>query len=348
MLWKTRREDTVRLEMLSVPLELSRIPIVTRVVCLASLFMSLGFWLIKYPAIIFGSIPHDEISKLPAVYVLTLVPRTSYYLIWTFITASFVNSNIFTLGISLSTLLLGGRYLERAWSSKELIKFYGAVILVPNVVIFTMLILMFVITRKEEWLFISIHGGIAIQSGILVAFKQLVPEHTVTLYKNLIKIRVKHFPALFLLFTIITAPLLSNYQSITSAILGFLASWVYLRFYKSSVPDLGSHTVTLKGDASETFALSQFFPEIMQGPIDAISNATFDLLVTAGICVPFGEDVLDQRNGLGHRVAGTGVGRAEAERRRTLALRALDQKLTKDTVESTQPGSTNLPPQVDH
>lgn len=37
----------------------------------------------------------------------------------------------------------------------------------------------------------SIHGGVAIQAGFLVAFKQLVPEHTVTIAKGIIKIRVK-------------------------------------------------------------------------------------------------------------------------------------------------------------
>lgn len=320
----------------------------TKLVCLASIVLSVIFWLIKYPAVLFGSVPHDDLSKIPVVYALTLVPRTSYYLVWTFITASFVNSNIFTLGISVSTLLLGGRYIERAWSSKELVKFYAAVILVPNLIMFALWLVLYGITKDEKWLYSSIHGGIAIQAGILVAFKQLVPEHTVTLYKNLVKIRVKHFPALFLLSTIISAPILGNYQSIISSILGFLSSWVYLRFYKPAIPDLGVQMSAIRGDASETFALSQFFPEVLQGPIDWVATITFDALVSLGICVPFGQDPSDQRNEMGHRTAGTGVGRAEAERRRTLALRALDQKLTKDSITETQPGSISLPPQVNH
>ena len=34
-------------------------------------------------------------------------------------------------------------------------------------------------------------GGVALQAGFMVAFKQLVPEHTVTLFKGIIKVRVK-------------------------------------------------------------------------------------------------------------------------------------------------------------
>ena len=37
----------------------------------------------------------------------------------------------------------------------------------------------------------TICGGVALQAGFLVAFKQLVPEHTVTIAKGLIQIRVK-------------------------------------------------------------------------------------------------------------------------------------------------------------
>jgi hypothetical protein len=37
----------------------------------------------------------------------------------------------------------------------------------------------------------TICGGVALQAGFLVAFKQLVPEHTVTIAKGIIRVRVK-------------------------------------------------------------------------------------------------------------------------------------------------------------
>jgi hypothetical protein len=97
---------------------------------------------------------------------------------------------------------------------------------------------------------------VALQAGLLVAFKQLVPEHTISIFKGVVKIRVKHFPVLFLLANTISGPLFGTDVAVVLAWIGFLSSWIYLRFYKRTFPDLGSNQApSLKGDASETFAL---------------------------------------------------------------------------------------------
>ena len=107
--------------------------------------------------------------------------------------------------------------------------------------------------------FTTICGGVALQAGFLVAFKQLVPEHTVTLFKGVIKVRVKHFPALFLLVNTLSGPIFGTDVAAVLAWLGFLSSWTYLRFYKRSFPDLGSNQApSLQGDASEIFGMCAF------------------------------------------------------------------------------------------
>jgi hypothetical protein len=104
--------------------------------------------------------------------------------------------------------------------------------------------------------FTTICGGVALQAGFLVALKQLVPEHNVTLFKGIIKIRVKHFPSLFLLVNSLSGLIFGTDVAAVLAWLGFLSSWTYLRFYKRSFPDLGSNQApSLKGDASEIFAM---------------------------------------------------------------------------------------------
>lgn len=104
--------------------------------------------------------------------------------------------------------------------------------------------------------FTTICGGVALQAGFLVAFKQLVPEYTVTIFKGIVKIRVKHFPAIFLLVNTLSGPIFGTDVAAVLAWLGFLSGWTYLRFYKRSFPDLGSNQApSLKGDASETFAM---------------------------------------------------------------------------------------------
>jgi len=110
---------------------------------------------------------------------------------------------------------------------------------------------------------------------------------------------------------------------------GFLVSWTYLRFYKTAFPDLDtSQPSRLRGDASETFAFSEFFPEPLRPAVAAFSNVVYSILVTARICTHFSAaDVSASRGESFVLRSAPGSTRAETERRRALALKALDQRL---------------------
>lgn len=69
----------------------------------------------------------------PLVPYLTLVPSYFYYYPWTLATATFVEQNIFTLLLNATTIFYGGKYLERAWGSRELSKFVAVVAVIPCV-----------------------------------------------------------------------------------------------------------------------------------------------------------------------------------------------------------------------
>ena len=177
----------------------------------------------------------------------------------------------------------------------------------------------------------------------MVAFKQLVPEHTVTLLKGIAKIRVKHFPAIFLVANTISGIILHTGIAAILCWFGFLTSWTYLRFYKIQ-PDLTGTSTSgkeLRGDASETFAFAYFWPDVIHGPISAVSSTTYKLLVAVKVISPFtdediqlgneqatsrGESGLPSLMNPNGRQGGRGK-REEAERRRALALKALDQRL---------------------
>ena len=174
-----------------------------------------------------------------------------------------------------------------------------------------------------------------------MAFKQLVPEHTVTILKGIVKIRVKHFPAIFLAANTISGFIFFTDTAAILSWLGFLSSWTYIRFYKPQ-PDLSETNTggsTLKGDASETFAFAYFWPDIVHAPVAAVSDIVFNLLVLLQICTPFtdeevensnqqagarGQELPNIMNPNGRHGASK---REEAERRRKLALKALDQRL---------------------
>lgn len=205
----------------------------------------------------------------------------------------------------------------------------------------------------------QICGGVAIQGSFLVAFKQLVPEHTVAIFKGLIKMRVKHFPALFLLLNTISGIVIGTDTAAVLAWLGLLSSWTYLRFYKRQ-PDLtGTSTngLGIKGDASETFAFACLFPDVMQPAIAFVADQIYALLVAVKLLTPFSEDEIASGNqqvlargeaGLPTLLSNQRGGargsskREEAERRRALALKALDQRLQAATGGRTHAGPSTL------
>lgn len=178
-----------------------------------------------------------------------------------------------------------------------------------------------------------------------MAFKQLVPEHTVTILKGIVKVRVKHFPSLFLLAHTVCGFIFRADTAFFMAWLGFLTSWTYLRFYKTQVDLSGVTTgsVSIRGDASETFAFAYFWPDLIQPPIAAFAGSIYKVLTALRICTPFASQDIESSNdpskALGescHHTMLSPEGRhegrkEEAERRRALALKALDQRLSAAT-----------------
>ena len=145
---------------------------------------------------------------------------------------------------------------------------------------------------------------------------------------------------------------------------GFFTSWTYLRFYKKQVELSGSSTggPVIKGDASETFAFAYFWPDIVQPPIAAVSDGVYNALVRIRVITPFSAEDVETGNvqatargegGLpsllnqGGRRGGTGK-REEAERRRALALKALDQRLHAATTNKQQPVAAPPPAPAGH
>ncbi|KAL4892605.1 rhomboid family protein [Aspergillus ambiguus] len=334
--------------------------------------------------------PGTSSPVTPVVPYLTLVPSYLLYYPWTLLTATFVEQNIFTVLLNAATLFYGGKYLERAWGSREFAKFILAVAIIPNVVVVPLYLVSSAIrgtVAKDPYVLFSsepectactfpadsassvlgvgpqICGGISIQASFLVAFKQLVPEHTVTIFKGLVKMRVKHFPALFLLLNTISGLLFGTHVAAVLAWLGLLTSWTYLRFFKRQ-PDLtGTSTdgLGIKGDASETFAFACLFPDAIQPPIAFVADQIYTLLVTLRICTPFSEEAIASGNEqvlargeaglpslLNHSRGGMrGMGkREEAERRRALALKALDQRLQAAAASRAPSHSPTLTPQA--
>lgn len=71
-----------------------------------------------------------------AIPFLVLIPTKSIRSPWTVLTGALVENNLVSMAVSASVVYFGGRYLERAWGSREFGKFVLFVTMIPNVVTF--------------------------------------------------------------------------------------------------------------------------------------------------------------------------------------------------------------------
>lgn len=192
-----------------------------------------------------------------------------------------------------------------------------------------------------------------------MAFKQLVPEHTVSLFNSLIRIRVKHFPAVFVLLNMLSGPILGTDTALFLSLYGFLTSWIYLRFYRMAPSVVTSATgddAVIKGDASDTFAFSHFFPDPIRAIVAPLCDQIYNTLIAIKVCTPFSDEAIEVGNeqasaraegglptlttgGRGGRIGGR---REEAERRRALALKALDQRLNAAAIGRSGPSQEDV------
>ncbi|KAK3822149.1 MAG: eukaryotic integral membrane protein-domain-containing protein [Linnemannia gamsii] len=258
--------------------------------------------------------------------LLALVPVSAPYRFWTFATASFFERSIIQFVINMMTLLGCGKYLERAWGSREFFKFLAVTSVGTMLAIYFTCLFEYVVRGNEDLLYgTQAYGLTAVLAGFLVGFKQLVPEHLVTLW-GAFSIRVKTLPMLFAVFMIVQSLLIRSQTQLLMAIYGLLISWVYSRFFKMQDG--------VRGDRSETFAFASFFPEAAQPPVKAVSNLVFGILVRLHICSPLGFGATFQSDlenpqmpGMILPISQPASLRAEAERRRALALKALDMRL---------------------
>ncbi|KAG8932015.1 hypothetical protein FRC02_001768 [Tulasnella sp. 418] len=164
----------------------------------------------------------------------------------------------------------------------------------------------------------------ALQTGILVAFTQLIPEHQVQVF-GVLKVRVKRLPMAYVGFSNVMCLVgfLSPYILIQ---FGWLVSWAYLRFYKRTSIE-GASTVSgieTWGDRSETFAFVHWFPPFVHYPVGILCDVAYKGAVQLKLVREYPSTDLEAG---GYAQLGSGNARAEAERRRAMALRALDQRM---------------------
>ncbi|KAF4604951.1 hypothetical protein EYR40_003734 [Pleurotus pulmonarius] len=262
---------------------------------------------------------------------LTLLPGSSLFYPWTLFTSAFVETNIFEFITTMLFVPISLRYLERIWGSIETIKFIVVTITFSNIIAFGFNWIEYFALRNADLLLYGMQyrGQMALQIGILVAFTQLMPEHQVQVM-GVLKARVKSLPMAYLGLS--TVMCIIGFQCPWIIIqFGWFVSWIYLRFYKKNTGDVTGGIVTY-GDRSETFSLLSWFPPLVHKPLGLLGNTVHSLANKFHLIPTTHGDV---ETGIYTQVPGSA--RAEAERRRAMALKALDQRLANTASASLSP-----------
>lgn len=316
---------------MSVKAIIANVPSLTKALVSAVLGCSLAAYVYIYRLQVDADPETVILSICPFI---GLLPGFVMYAPWTFLTAAFYESNIITLSISVVILLFCGKYLERAWGSKELLKFIIITAVLSNVVTWFGILISYYLSGDDKFLYnVQINGMAGVFSAFLVAFKHLIPEHRIAILGARISIRVKNLLGVFTVISIISLILFKAIVFYNLVNIGWVIGWVYIRFFK--------YQDGIQGDRSETFAIQTFFPEFLHPVINFISNIVWGILVKLNCCQPGPRHMPDVEIGnIG--TSAPGSARAEAERRRALALKALDMRLSKAPTSSS--GGSNSEP----
>jgi len=309
---------------LSSPLQyLAAVPPVTRAWTAATILSTLFYFWVAWKT-------HDNYAPY-----ITLVPGSSIFYPWTLLSSALVETSITELLVTLIVIPASLRYLERLWGTIETIKFIVVSIVVSNVIVFAVNWIEYIMTKNADLFLYGMqyHGQMSLLIAVLVAFTQVIPEHQVQIM-GVFKTRVKQLPMAYLGFSTIMT--IIGFQCPYIVIqFGWLVSWIWLRFYKKNTGDVVGGGDTY-GDRSETFALIYWFPSFVHKPISVLANTTH-MLATKFHLIP--TSVLDVESGGYSQLPGGA--RAEAERRRAMALKALDQRMAGSSASNTQTSNSS-------
>ncbi|KAJ1886555.1 hypothetical protein LPJ66_009574 [Kickxella alabastrina] len=269
------------------------------------------------------------------IVILRPAMLTSYP--WTLLTTTFVEPNFFFLLYGLFALATVGSFLERQWGTRGYVQVVAVLAIVPVVVATAIVVCIGVAREDSVILYDNRIGGLsALLSGLTVGLKQLVPEHTVKLFRGRLGFRMNDLPGFYTLIFPIIYTLLDDLPSVILVNVGFLAAFVFLRFYRYE------SNGGVRGDRSEAFAFCTFFPEFVRPVVRRLDGVVYWLAVKLRLVAS--EDGyrqaaevdldLDQFSPSGGPLEVVVTGGSDvdesaevADRRRALAAKVLDMRL---------------------
>lgn len=163
--------------------------------------------------------------------------------------------------------------------------------------------------------FIPVGTLSGVNVALLIAIKQLIPDHEIGIAR--VTVKTTFLPLAYLASVgVLTLCRIMSLGAFLYAALCFQIAWVYLRFYRRAE--------TERGDASDGFAYATLFPSPVRPVVEVISNTAFAVFKPVLLA---SQTATSQKPELMQSVTGDRGTSVEAERRRQRALKALDERL---------------------
>ncbi|GAU93247.1 hypothetical protein RvY_05213 [Ramazzottius varieornatus] len=267
----------------------------------------------------FSSSAVDALAATPG----HLLPPSFH--IWTAFTTSFVELHWPLVIVDLIVVCLCAKLIEPMWGALEMLIFFASVNFM--VVLSTVLIYFaaYFFTADDKLLFATyIHGLTGYVAAVCVAVKQIMPDHVLfrVPIAGTIKFRNRNLPLLLLtILGIVCATGLSHWVYFWMFLMGVHAGFVYLRYIQK-------HSNGSRGDSSEAFEFATFFPNVLQPPVSKVINLSHGILVKLRILKkPQRKFNFAESLPTGITVGLPGSSHMDAERRKQIALKALNDRL---------------------
>ncbi|AGO12280.1 AaceriAEL079Wp [[Ashbya] aceris (nom. inval.)] len=309
------------------------IPTATKYLSIAYVVFTVSVWYVRRAA--YSSTVED--SRLITCPIIQLVPSQVLKFPCSLVASNLVDVEIWKFVVDLLNLIIGGTYIERYWnSSREMLKYTLLIGTATNLVMcLVTFVLSFVIASVR--LDYPLDGNYTMLIGFAIVYKQLLPETTIVEIRNVPFIsknfRFKLYP-IFLLCMLTISQIIwyHNISELISIWTTFFTCWLYLRFYQV-LPSAVTGNVTadqVVGDASDTFQLLYFFPDIIKPLLRPIFDKSYSIAIEKYRWrTPFMPNDIELGNSLTESRAKSDFTVTE-ERRKQLALQVLEQRINDD------------------
>lgn len=199
------------------------------------------------------------------VSYLSLVPGRTLPMVWNIVTSSFLITHPLVLVVDIGLLLVLARVVEPTYGSKEFLKLIFMIAISVGTVVFFAVYVTFASTMNGKLLYSEFNGFHGVLAGLLVGVKQIMPDHEIKLV-GVVKLRVKYLPSILILLATAVAVALNSYLELPFVVIGTYSAWLYLRFFQQQPDSI------VKGDPSDEFKFSSFFPSFLEGIIDPVAS----------------------------------------------------------------------------